>query len=126
LSAQVARRPEKRQIRRDFANSLLNPCSQGIAVGHTEQISEIFTASVEHRATANAKPINQVSAMSIAELFAYGKANPGKLSYSTPGAGTRQGGEHPARLRRAALKHDPERLQTFRTRSCARFEPAAI
>jgi tripartite-type tricarboxylate transporter receptor subunit TctC len=62
--------------------------TQGIAVGHTEQISEIFTASVEHRATANAKPINQVSALSIAELFAYGKANPGKLSYSTPGAGT--------------------------------------
>src|SRR5262249_2931436 len=29
-----------------------------------------------------------VSVRSIADLIAYGKANPGKLSYSTPGAGT--------------------------------------
>jgi hypothetical protein len=58
---QAARQPEKRQIRRDFANSLLNSLLAGNC-GRPKRgdfQNEIFTASVEHRATANAKPTKQ-------------------------------------------------------------------
>jgi hypothetical protein len=36
-----------------------HPWGQGNAVGQSKEISKIFTASVEHRATANAKPTKQ-------------------------------------------------------------------
>lgn len=54
---------------------------------------------------------NDLPVKSIAELIAYGKANPGKLSYGTPGVGTPQhiAGELFAHLAGIKMEHIPYR-----------------